>query len=825
MESSENHDPKQEIESLMIQVKQLEDENQNLYSEIIKLGSKKNKQSLEYYVRLRKDLLSEKSKLVEKLSALESEKALENKKISEKIFFIKKNLDELNAENKQLKSQISLNQKEHEKKNNIISKRKIELKNDIDENQIKELESEVNILMNKLNEKEMKAQSQKEKIEEIKTKLDNLNETMGAKISDIKLQYNNVYSASKQNEENFNKLYEEKTNNLKDNIQSNKYQLEKKLVQSKNLIDNIQKEKDILNNLFLSDIQIKETEINNLKNNLNNINTIYDAFSKLCGENNEKIKNNIKQMKEIYMNRENQMIDVSNLYITSMNNYTEAIKESANNKNLIDSDLIENQILMNRLQEKKKRFENEINELSNEKHEIAGDSTDEIKSKINNINNNIDNLTKKQNDFSTQIKKVNDFNLFLNKNNNIITSLNNSIEKNKKNKELLQNKMNKLNITDENLETLRNKLKKLEQDNAKKDENIKKYEKMFQDVVQNVGAQDEIRTDVLKRLGKQISNYKDQIDKLLESKDNMETYYQTEIKNLKETTEFLTKENEELKKASQDLDNESSNNQKMNELCNQEYNTFKETLKLILDIGNKIPEFDKSSEEIKNTRNALLSDELIKTKENIKLKNKEIKDIKGSIYENTNRSSIKSVKSQTSTVNKKKIQNSGNELNQLIKNIKLKVSIYNSLVNKKQKEVNGLEAHIKLIKDYNTFSKKSGENQELLCEENKIMTDEIINEFNDLNQFEQELKGEVDFLNQKLISNKDNHENNLTIIQNNANMKLNNIKERENYIVKQSEQITDGLKKVANQKKEAVDILKKENQQLKNRNYIINTKL
>ena len=40
-----------------------------------------------------------------------------------------------------------------------------------------------------------------------------------------------------------------------------------------------------------------------------------------------------------------------------------------------------------------------------------------------------------------------------------------------------------------------------------------------------------------------------------------------------------------------------------------------------------------------------------------------------------------------------------------------------------------------------------------------------------------------------------------------------------------AEQITDGLKKVANQKKEAVDILKIENQQLKNRNYIINKKL
>ena len=841
MESSENHDPKQEIESLMLQVKQLEDENQNLYSQIIQMGSKKNKQSLEYYVRLRKDLMAEKSKLVTKLSTLESEKALENQKISEKMAFLKKKLDELNNENKQLKSQIEQSKNEHEKKSNIVSKRKVELKNEINQEQIKELENEASTLMNKLNEKESIQQSQKEKIEEIQMRLGNLQEIMGAKISDIQLQYNNVYSASKENEENFNKLYEDKTNNLKDNIQSNKYQLEKKLVQSKNLIDNIQKEKDILNNLYLSDVQIKETEINNLKNSLNNINNIYNSFAKLCGENNEKIKNNIKQMKEIYMDRENQMLEASKLYINSMNNYTGAIKEAGNNKNLIDSDLIENQVLTNKLQEKKKKLENEIrtnklqekkkkleneiSDLSNEKQEVIGDNIDTFKSKIFSINENINNLTQKQNDFGTKIKKVNDFNIFLNKNNNIITSLTNSIEKNKKNKETLQNKMNKLNITDESIENLRNKLKKLEQDNASKDESIKKYEKMFEDVIQNFGEQEGIRTDVLKRLGKQISNYKAQIDKLLESKDNMENFYQNEIKTLKETTEFLTKENEELKKASQELDNESSNNQKMNELCTQEYTTFKETLKSILDIGNKIPDFDKSSEEIKNTRNNLLSDELLKTKENIKLKNKEIKELKGSIYENTNRSSIKSVKSQASTLNKKKIQNSGNELNQLIKNIKLKVTIYNSLVNKKKKEVDGLESHIKLIKDYNTFAKKSGENQELLCEENKIMTDEMINDFNGLNQLEQELKGEVDFLNQKLISNRDNHENNLAIIQNNANSQLNSIKERESYIVKQSEQITDGLKKVANQKKEAVDILKIENQQLKNRNYIINTKL
>jgi hypothetical protein len=238
-----------------------------------------------------------------------------------------------------------------------------------------------------------------------------------------------------------------------------------------------------------------------------------------------------------------------------------------------------------------------------------------------------------------------------------------------------------------------------------------------------------------------------------------------------------------------------------------------------------IPEFEKSIGEIKTLRTELLTDELLKTKENIKDKNNEIKILKEAISgnQNNNRSSVKSNKSNTLT--KKKTINNNSDLTQILKNIKLKVKIYDSLVNKKMKEVQGLEDHIKLIKDYNTFSRKAGENQELLCEENKIMTDEIINTYSGLNQYEQELKEEAEFLKQKININKDNHENNLQIINDNANLLLNNIKERENYIVKQSEQITDGLKKVANQKKNAVDVLKIENQQLKDRNHLINTKL
>ena len=357
-----------------------------------------------------------------------------------------------------------------------------------------------------------------------------------------------------------------------------------------------------------------------------------------------------------------------------------------------------------------------------------------------------------------------------------------------------------------------------------KDESISKYEKMFENIIKNVGMQEEVRTDVLKRLNDQITNYKSQIDKLLESKDNMQAYYIEEVKKLKQKIEFLTSENNEMKANNQNIQKEKNIQKNKNDICNQEYIQFKDAFYSMSDIENMISEFNKSSEEVKNMRDNLLSDELLKTKEDIKLKNKELKILKDSVTDSSSSNRVSINKSIVSNnLAKKKTNN--NQIAEMVKNIKLKVKIYNSLVNKKIKEVEGLEKHTKLIKDYNSYSKKTGENQELICEENKIMTDEIINDFSGLNQFEEELKNEIQFLEEKLKTNEESHNYNLQILNNHVNRQLNSIKDRENYIVKQSEQITDGLKKVANQKQNAVDILKIENQQLKDRNYIINTKL
>lgn len=825
-EAEEVHNDKKEIENLMEQVKHLENENQQLHENILKMGNKKQKKSLEYYVRLKKDLLDEEKKLNHQLTELEMHKDLESKEISSQKEFLKKKIDETNKENKSLKEKIDSHNKALEKKSKTLSKRRVELKNELDEKKIDELESKVISLTNDLNSKEAIVQEQKDKIDELQMKIDSISQNMTEQINDIRSQYENVYSASKQNEENFNKLYEDKTNNMKDNIQSNKYQLEKKLVHTKNCLNNIENENNVLSKVYEYDLQNKENEINNLKENYERINNIYTEFSKLCGGNLDKLKNNLKQMKEIYLERENEMVNMSKLYVNSMNGYGTSLNEAKNNKISIASDSSENAGLIQKLEERKKILEDEVNELRNIKEELVGERITDIKAKISIMNENVNHLNEKQNEFSSKIRRVNEFTNTINRSSTIFNILQQNIKNYQKKNENLEKKLTKMNIGGEKeLNELKEKLQKLEQEKIAKEESIAKYDKMFDDVIESINNQDEVRTDVLKRLNDQITSYKAQIDKLLESKDNMQTYYMDEVKRLNEKVAFLTSENAELKTDNENLKKEKKNTKGDSDLCNQEYNQFKDAFYAMSDIENMIGEFNKSSEEVKNVRDYLLADELIKTKEDIKLKNKEIKVLKEALNETnigkSNRSSVKS--SVTNNLAKKKNNNS--DFAEMAKNIKTKLKLYTVLVNKKSKEVEGLENHIKLLKDYNNFSKKCGENQELLCEENKIMTDELINDFSGLNQFEEELKNEIQFLEQKLKINEESHSNSIQILNNNVNQQLNAIKDRENYIIKQSEQITDGLKKVANQKQNAVDILKIENQQLKDRNYIINTKL
>ena len=620
--SNNNTSDKQEIEMLMEEVRRQEEKNQDLYNKILEMGTHKQKKSLEYYVHLRKDLINEQKKLNQQLSEMKKEQNESKNQICTEINALKKSIEDYTNENNELKNKLEEHNKKLETNQKSLQRRQVQIKSQVSDKEIQELKDKINVLSSNLNEKQNIAQEQKYKIDTIQENIENLERTMGEEINDVQIQYNNVYTASKKNEEEFNKLYEDKTNNLKEELQSVKYQLEKKLVHSKNLLNKIDDDCNVLNSIYENDMQIRTQEINNLEERKKVVNSVYDLLKKLFEKGMDKLKNNVKQMKEMYLSREDEMVNMTKTYVDVMNIYGEVKKGMEKNKKYINTNSAEDVTLMNKLTGKNQKLEAQINELTNEKPEMIGESLANLKQKIENNNLNLNILSNKQNSFTTKIQNVINFTNYINKNNNISNSLKDDITENKKKKEELQGKLKKLNISEnEDLEALKTKLNNMNQEKIKKEQSIKKYEEKFRNILQNFGNQEEVRTDVLKRLNEQITNYKGQIDKLLESKDNMQTYYIEEINKLKEKMEFIKNENNELKNENQKLSQDIYNQNLINDMVNQEYKQFKEAYKAISTFSTDIDEFNKCSGCIKNNREFLLNDELLKSKEEIRLKN------------------------------------------------------------------------------------------------------------------------------------------------------------------------------------------------------------
>ena len=794
---------KSNIDDLMSQVKTLENENKLLLNNILKFGTQKQQQSLEYYIRLRNDLSEENAKLTQHLQLLQDSETPIQQQFNTDTENYKSQISLLTSENKTLKTEIEEAQKILDTKKEDLSKRIVELKDEFSDERVEELEQEVNKLTTELNQKECIVDEQKENIDSLQNQIETENEKFMEEINDYEFQYNNLLSVTKQNEENFNKIYEDKTTNMKNDIISTKYQLEKKLVKSKDLLNFLENENVLLTNTNKEFLNYKENELTELKNINNILNDNYKESTKLINDHMQKLKSNISQMKEMYLNRETQTVNFTNIYVDAMNNYSSTISDSEKYKNVVQQDFNNNEQQIKLLTEKNNELENEVKELENseKQNEYEGASVEEITNKVNDSQQILNNLTEKQNDFYTKIKKVNEFSNELGKKKNLIESLS---QENKnlttKNQEL-DEKIKKLNLPAENeLENLKQKYEQLTKEDLQKNESIQKYEKMFEDVSENMNNNDEVRTDVLKKFGSQISNLKSQIDKLLLSKDNMQNFYTKQVDNLKEKISFFEKENESLKKDSENVKIAAEKQKKNTELWVQEYKKFKDIFYTMSDIDKNSNEFGNECEKLKNNRDFLCEDELTKLKCDLKNLNKEIQTL----------------------INKTSKEDTLNP-EEIIQNIKLKLNIYKMLIDKKEKEVTGLEQHKKLINDYNNFLTKNGENEELLCEEQKIMIDELINDFEGQNFLTEQMDEEINHLEKKV--NEDIYSRNLNMLNESVNSRLKLIKDRENYIVKQSEQITGGLKNVAEQKKNALDTLRTENQQLKNRNYIMNKKL
>lgn len=798
---------KKEKENIIQHIKDLEEENQQLKYNILNLGTPEQQKLIDYYFRLRNDFSIELNKLHQQLDTMEAQKKEEQMGQEEKIQNLQLKISQLDNENSEIREKIDTANSELEEKTKEFEKRTVQLQNENNDQKIEELESKLKKLNLEYEKKDEISRVQKENIDELQNQLESQRQNLTEEIDNIRGQYNNLISAGKENEETLNKLYDEKTNNLIKDIEMNKYQLEKKLIHSKNFLNYLEEETNILKNVYENDIKLKDEEIDNLKNNYGELENTYNGMSQMCNEHLNKITENLGQMKQMYLNREKEMVNISKIYVDAMNNYSGSMKDSENSKNILEDDFKTNEELINEFNQKNKELEQELSELKSKKANIGGASVKEISENIETVSEHIRDIETSQNELDKRLKKFGELNNDINKKNSLIDSL---TQENRKlvnrNKELEAQKSQIYETNENEIDEIKEKLSHLEQEEKTKDEAIKKYEGMLAEVIGGINIQDEVRTDVLKRLNGQINNLKSQIDKLLIAKDNMENFYMNEMNNLKDKINILANENTELKTSSQSINLDGNIKRKKNyDSWVQESKNLKENAESFSVVDSITNNFSNSCGVIKQIRNYLTNQELIKLKDEINFKNEEIKLLKDT----------------------KNTSNTSNNLNaqEILKNFKNKSKIYDSLLAKKRKEYEGTQKNMELISEYTMYKNNLNPIEEKISEEQKNMIENLVKDFKKKNNYNELLEKEIKFLEQKAKNNEELYSNNLLILDNNVNQQISIIKSREDYITKQSEQVINGIKTSVEEKKKMADSLQKEKKQLKDRNYIITTKL
>ena len=799
------------IESLINRSKRLEEENQQLKEDIEKISSSGKGGALDYYTNLRKQIFYNIEDLNKKIKDFNSNKIIEDKKTKKELDYINGQLNAATEANRQLKDQLMSLQNNIEDNDNLLKKEEnVELKNLPNNDKIEELDDHINALTSEITKNNYLIKDQKDTINELQELLDNQTKSLNEELSNMKTKYHNLLGSSKITEDYFDKEFNEKTEEFKKDMEDNIYQLIKKLLYSNDDLQKKNIEKYNLKEKCENDIDVKNNEIIELKNNIKNIQVNYELLYKLVIDQLNKYNDNYSKFKSNFFHREKDFINVSNYYKDMMNQYNKPLLDQDNPNNKLENEYHENASKVINLHQENDSLNLEIENTKKSRFTQSSEIRKEISSNISNNDNKLSNLIKKQKELAQKIRKFKTFYNDLTQKQQNIDKLSkdnkNSINENK----IIENKIIKhLNDMggDNDVDTLELKIKKLEQDSLYKDEAIKNYEEMFKEDMSEMEEQDEVRDDVLKRLKNQIEGLKSQIDKLQQTKLNMDNYYSNEIKELKNKMSNLINENKELRKIKQNEQNENdTKQQKIVDSWLKVFKEFKDCFNSINDVQNLITSFV-------NTNNNLL-----KIKDN--QEEKELKKL---------RDEAASKEKQINELNELKIKEDNkyrNSIQDMIKTIQEKLKIFNELNNEKNNlvsEMGGNEEELSKINENklnygNNEIKGIEENKKKLTDLTELMKGQKLPEIT-------ELKNHIKELEEQIKNDDEKYMNEIQEIKVNCDEQLKIIKDREDYITKQTDIISNNLKSLANQNEKAVEALRQENQQLKSKNYTLSKRL
>ena len=158
--------------------------------------------------------------------------------------------------------------------------------------------------------------------------------------------------------------------------------------------------------------------------------------------------------------------------------------------------------------------------------------------------------------------------------------------------------------------------------------------------------------------------------------------------------------------------------------------------------------------------------------------------------------------------------------------IQEKLKVYNELKDKKNNiipEINGnMDEFIKINDNKLNYC-----NNEIAgIEENKKKITDLIEFMKGQKLVEiHNLKNHIKELEEQIKNGDEKYLNEIQEVKNNRDEQLKIIKDREDYITKQTDIVSNNLKSLANQNEKAVEALRQENQQLKSKNYTLSKRL
>ena len=165
-------------------------------------------------------------------------------------------------------------------------------------------------------------------------------------------------------------------------------------------------------------------------------------------------------------------------------------------------------------------------------------------------------------------------------------------------------------------------------------------------------------------------------------------------------------------------------------------------------------------------------------------------------------------------------------IQEMSKNIQEKLKAFNDLNAKKTIIVSEIDEQVNELVKINENKLNYGNNEIGGIEENKKKLVDLVGLMKGKKLVEIEnLKNQIKSLEEQIKKDDEKYLNEMEEVKVNCDEQLKIIKDREDYITKQTDIVSNNLKSIANQNEKAVEALRQENQQLKSKNYTLSKRL